>query len=50
MSMDLTFFDSSAVVNIRDSATRFSGAAFFESNVESYGLTVDGVWKAFVIN
>lgn len=48
LSLDLMWLDSKAVLQIVDTATRFNAATFLDSNGETYGQSVEGVWFAFI--
>lgn len=48
LSLDLMLLNERAVLHVVDTATRFSAATFLDSNGESYGQSVEGLWLAFV--
>jgi hypothetical protein len=48
VSIDLMFLDGTAVLHVVDTATRFSAAAFLDAHNETYGLSVHGIWLAFL--
>lgn len=48
LSIDSVFLDWNSVLHIIDTHTRFSSATFLDSNGDSFGQSVEELWKAFV--
>jgi hypothetical protein len=48
VSIDLMLLDGSDFLQVVDTATRFSAAAFLDYHGASYGQSVRGVWLAFI--
>lgn len=46
--MDVMWLDGKVVLNIVDTAIRFSAATFLDSIGENYGPAIEGVWLAFI--
>jgi hypothetical protein len=48
VSIDLMFINGKAILHIADTATMFSAATFLDSNLATYGQSVEGVWVALM--
>jgi hypothetical protein len=48
VSIDLMFISGKAILHIVDTAIRFSAATFIDSNLATYGQSVEVVWLAMM--